>query len=430
MHDYFDTPVTSSTTAGPVLSAVSGPQQYQNLPQQFAVSSPGADMHHHSNLYHRPSASTFSSSSSVASGISYLSIGGSSTSGSSTPAETPTASSSLRLLNLDPPKTSATSSAGMFPLLSADPRVASPSSSLSAPIQPRRVSSSSSIQNQQALSFLGRAHSSPQILRSLNPASPVSATTSTPPLSTSSVTATSSSTTTQMRTPERRVSASSIFNSRGKIKRQSPTNFADESTPPVGATQVDHLMLIVQAREKLRKKSEDGAVSSSSSVVGSDSVVNSGVATGFYGFETDAGDGSVSASTTGNNELQIKAETGEAPKEELGRSSRGLKHPCLYAGCGKVFNQKTHLDIHGRSHTGSRPYVCDVPNCGKRFSQRGNLRVRLLFFMVKFFLLFLSAMMLIMKSRLTSEVILVKSHMYASCVIRDLHNGETCVRIF
>ncbi|KAK9466383.1 hypothetical protein V1512DRAFT_208356 [Lipomyces arxii] len=63
----------------------------------------------------------------------------------------------------------------------------------------------------------------------------------------------------------------------------------------------------------------------------------------------------------------------DAEPEQKAAKSQG-KYSCVEVGCGKVFNQRTHLDIHGRSHTGSRPYVCDVPNCGKRFSQRGNLR--------------------------------------------------------
>lgn len=33
------------------------------------------------------------------------------------------------------------------------------------------------------------------------------------------------------------------------------------------------------------------------------------------------------------------------------------KHPCSYPGCGKLFTQKTHLDIHQRAHTGLKPFV-------------------------------------------------------------------------
>ncbi|KAH6611181.1 hypothetical protein Trco_001201 [Trichoderma cornu-damae] len=50
---------------------------------------------------------------------------------------------------------------------------------------------------------------------------------------------------------------------------------------------------------------------------------------------------------------------------------------CDGPNCGKAFIQKTHRDIHQRTHTGQRPYlvqVCDKDNCGLTFSQRGNLK--------------------------------------------------------
>jgi hypothetical protein len=39
-----------------------------------------------------------------------------------------------------------------------------------------------------------------------------------------------------------------------------------------------------------------------------------------------------------------------------GRLNR-KRYACDIAGCGKTFFQKTHLDIHKRSHTGDKPYV-------------------------------------------------------------------------
>ncbi|XP_059191636.1 sal-like protein 1 [Centropristis striata] len=41
--------------------------------------------------------------------------------------------------------------------------------------------------------------------------------------------------------------------------------------------------------------------------------------------------------------------------------------------CTKVFGNDRALQIHGRSHTGERPYKCNI--CGNRFSTRGNLKV-------------------------------------------------------
>ncbi|KAJ2549215.1 DNA-binding transcription factor [Coemansia sp. RSA 1933] len=47
---------------------------------------------------------------------------------------------------------------------------------------------------------------------------------------------------------------------------------------------------------------------------------------------------------------------------------------CTVPGCGKVFFQRAHLNIHIRSHTGYKPYACPYPGCGKSFPQRGNMR--------------------------------------------------------
>lgn len=49
-------------------------------------------------------------------------------------------------------------------------------------------------------------------------------------------------------------------------------------------------------------------------------------------------------------------------------------YPCNISGCSMTFWQKTHLDIHRRSHTGEKPYVCSYAGCGAHFSQLGNLR--------------------------------------------------------
>ncbi|CAK7237059.1 DNA-binding transcription factor [Sporothrix bragantina] len=49
-------------------------------------------------------------------------------------------------------------------------------------------------------------------------------------------------------------------------------------------------------------------------------------------------------------------------------------YPCTLPGCNMTFSQKTHLDIHWRSHTGEKPYVCSYADCGAHFSQLGNLR--------------------------------------------------------
>ncbi|KAI7550193.1 hypothetical protein KC331_g3333 [Hortaea werneckii] len=50
------------------------------------------------------------------------------------------------------------------------------------------------------------------------------------------------------------------------------------------------------------------------------------------------------------------------------------RHPCDLPGCDKTFSQRTHLNIHLRAHTGSKPFPCRHPTCNQRFTQLGNLK--------------------------------------------------------
>jgi KRAB domain-containing zinc finger protein len=40
--------------------------------------------------------------------------------------------------------------------------------------------------------------------------------------------------------------------------------------------------------------------------------------------------------------------------------------------CGRMFSQNFNLQKHIRTHTGNKPYKCDV--CGKGFSENGSLQ--------------------------------------------------------
>ncbi|KAL8873925.1 MAG: hypothetical protein Q9174_000672 [Haloplaca sp. 1 TL-2023] len=54
------------------------------------------------------------------------------------------------------------------------------------------------------------------------------------------------------------------------------------------------------------------------------------------------------------------------------RTKAPQAYRCSEASCSKVFQQRTHLEIHQRAHTGHKPFLCKEPFCGRRFSQLGN----------------------------------------------------------
>ena len=48
-----------------------------------------------------------------------------------------------------------------------------------------------------------------------------------------------------------------------------------------------------------------------------------------------------------------------------------LKFQCSL--CKKIFACKTQLDMHMNIHTGAKPFICEDPGCGARFSHSSNL---------------------------------------------------------
>ncbi|KAK9371864.1 uncharacterized protein V1513DRAFT_428138 [Lipomyces chichibuensis] len=364
MHEYFDAPPPHhhSLSVGPTSAPISAGLLQTSNSSSTLPSSP-SDLHHYSTHHQvplRPAASTYSSSSSVTSANSLSSTGSS--------------ASSLSTVSSGSSTADVTTSLGMLPLesgkyLSAATALFPPPASTTSH-QERTNSSVPVVPPPQSLaqSLPATVQAAAQIQHHLScPASPdlKASPLSTPSTNTPAQSARAQDPPTSKRSPIQP----------RRISRQSPTNFDDGTAAQLGSTQVDHLMLIVQTREKLKKERERERQSISEA--GSANAAAS-TANGYFGYDyrqqsNERTSGLGSFFFPGNAPVEPSGST--TPLTGLTtKSGKAGKYSCMEPGCGKVFNQKTHLDIHGRSHTGSRPYVCDVPNCGKRFSQRGNLR--------------------------------------------------------
>jgi len=52
---------------------------------------------------------------------------------------------------------------------------------------------------------------------------------------------------------------------------------------------------------------------------------------------------------------------------ETHSGKRKRKHVCSQEDCGAAYNYKCVLQQHERTHTGMKPYICPLSQCGKKF---------------------------------------------------------------
>ncbi|CAI8491703.1 unnamed protein product [Hanseniaspora opuntiae] len=153
------------------------------------------------------------------------------------------------------------------------------------------------------------------------------------------------------------------------VKREGSDDInKNENVAVLGATNVDQLMLILQARQKgfqkHIKKTSDGKLDiySNPDIIPPAVELVGGVDKPKVNEDHHFSHG------------KDEDHEGNSTSNEVNVTSGNRKmYVCKY--CKKQFSQTTHLEVHVRSHVGLKPYKCE--HCGKSFTQGGNLRTHI-----------------------------------------------------
>ncbi|ODV79407.1 uncharacterized protein CANTADRAFT_38717, partial [Suhomyces tanzawaensis NRRL Y-17324] len=150
---------------------------------------------------------------------------------------------------------------------------------------------------------------------------------------------------------------------------------SEDGRPLLGATKIDQLMLVIQARDKgitnpIRQAADGSILASPDFSISRDKDdMNSGVLPAPVSLV-----GGVDKPTKVKPQLSPGGEDGDDDSEESSSKRKKQKNQqCPY--CFKYFTQSTHLEVHIRSHIGYKPFECNY--CHKKFTQGGNLRTHL-----------------------------------------------------
>ncbi|KAI5963504.1 AZF1 [Candida pseudojiufengensis] len=157
---------------------------------------------------------------------------------------------------------------------------------------------------------------------------------------------------------------------------------SEDGRPLLGATKIDQLMLVIQAREKGVTKAinqgPDGSILASPEHYnqGPFDEDQSGVLPKPISLVGGVDKPHKPKHTIVKNEQpnqQTNIDENEDEEESRIKKRKTKNQQCPY--CLKYFTQSTHLEVHIRSHIGYKPFECTY--CHKKFTQGGNLRTHL-----------------------------------------------------